>query len=205
MKFIRLMLKTIGILIAIGLLIYAGLVAMVVWKEKHVPPMEDYEAIIVLGAQVRPNGEPSVQLAWRLDASIEAWKKHHCVIVVCGAQGSDEPCTEASAMKAYLVARGIPESEILMDGSSFNTRQNIANAAKALEGRAIRKVLVVTSDFHLPRSIALAEDAGFEASGLGSRTLTGWYWIKNHCREALAWCKYWVEKYTPFILDRYDF
>ena len=63
----------------------------------------------------------------------------------------------------------------------------------------IRKVCIVTSDYHVPRSMALAGDLGLEATGIGSPCLKE-FWIKNHSREALAWCKYWLKKYLHLNL-----
>ena len=83
-------LRIILTLFLIAVVIYIGLIGMVCWKEAHVEaPQDNYDAIIVLGAQVRPDGTPSIQLQWRLDAAAEAYRKHPCIIVVCGAQGSD--------------------------------------------------------------------------------------------------------------------
>ena len=90
------------ILALTGVIAYLGVVGMVCWKETHVPGTESYDAIVVLGAQVKPDGTPSVQLQWRLDAAYEAWKERECLIVVCGAQGRDEPDAEGRVMRAYL-------------------------------------------------------------------------------------------------------
>ena len=115
------------------------------------------------------------------------------MIVVCGAKGSDEPDAEAHAMQHILIEKGIPAEDVLMDDTSFNTRQNLLHASALLEGRQTETVLVVTSDYHLPRALRLAQDEGFHAVGLGSPTLGGWWWLKNHAREALSWVKYWIE------------
>ena len=166
-----------------------------------VPEAEKYDAIIVLGAQVKPEGTPSVQLGWRLDAAYDAYQQKNVPVVVCGAQGKDEPMTESEAMSRYLQGRGIPEENILQDPDSFNTRQNLKNAAKLLEGiPGVKKVLIVTSDYHVPRALALADDLGFEACGLGSPCKPE-YWLKNHGREALAWIKYWGVKYLHLPLE----
>ena len=63
----------------------------------------------------------------------------------------------------------------------------------------VKRVLIVTSDYHVPRAMAIAQDLGFEAEGLGARCLPE-RWIKNHAREALAWCKYWAKKYLRLPL-----
>ena len=156
---------------------------------------EPYDAIIVLGAQVKTDGTPSVQLSWRLDAAAEAYRNRPVPIVVCGAQGADEPMPEAVAMRDVLVEKGVPEDMILMDPDSRDTRQNLTNAKTLLSGMEnVRKVLVVSSDYHVPRALALAGDMGFEAVGLGAPCKPE-YWIKNHARETLAWIKYWMQKY----------
>ena len=43
--------------------------------------------MVVLGAQVQPNGEPSVQLDWRLNKAVEMYNASPCPVIVCGAQG----------------------------------------------------------------------------------------------------------------------
>ena len=195
--FIRLIMS----LVLVCVLGFAGLVGFVCIREgKVAKAMAEgmrYDAVIVLGAQVKPDGTPSVQLTWRLDAAAEAYRKaaEPVPVVVCGAQGSDEPCPESVIMKQYLVKQGVPENMILEDPDSRNTRQNLENAKKLLaeEYPEAHRVLIVTSDYHVPRAMAIAGDLGFEAEGLGSRCLPE-YWLKNHAREALAWVKYWAQK-----------
>ena len=193
------------LLIILGAVVYAGIVGYVCIREgsvlKTVPEADNYDAIIVLGAQVTPDGSPSVQLGWRLDAAYEAWQQKPVPIVVCGAQGGDEPMPEAVAMEAYLLRKGVPQSNILKDPDSFNTNQNLQNAAALLSSlQDIKTVLIVTSDYHVPRSLAIAQDLGFDACGMGSPCKPE-YWLKNHAREALAWCKYWGKKYLHLPLE----
>lgn len=188
--------------VLLGVVFYLGVVGMVVYRQNHLPDVGDYDAIIVLGAQVKPDGEPSLQLQWRIDAAVEAWKEHNCIIVTCGAQGGNEPAPEAHVMRDELIRQGVPEEAILVEDQSFNTRQNINHAVSLLEGREVRRVLIVTSDYHLPRAMAIAEDAGLDASGMGAPTKLGMrYWVKNHGREALAWIKYWMQKYLHLPLE----
>ena len=91
---------------------------------------------------------------------------------------------------------------ILCDPASYNTRQNIDNAIALLADKDVKRVAIVTSDYHVPRAMALAEDAGLEATGVGSPTKQGLgFWAKNHGREALAWIKYWGQKYLHLPLE----
>ena len=175
--------------------LWTALVAFVCVKEYTVPkPDGTTQAIIVLGAQVKPDGTLSLQLQYRMELALEQYHAHPQVIVVCGAQGGNEPMTEAQAMHDYLVSNGVPEGDILMDDTSFNTRQNLTNAQKLL-GDDVKKVLIVTSNYHLPRAMALARDTGFEPQGVGA-PIKLIYWPKNHYREALAWVKYLLQKWS---------
>ena len=198
--------KVLICLISAGILAFGMLLAYICVQEGKVAKdaeslKEDFDAVIVLGAQVKPDGIPSVQLSWRLNTAAEVWAKKNVPVVVCGAKGKDEPEAEAFTMKRYLEDKGIPSEMILTDPDSFNTKQNLEHAKKLLDEYPdpIRKVVIVTSDYHVPRSMALAGDLGMTAAGIGSPCLQE-FWIKNHGREALAWCKYWVNKYLHLNL-----
>ena len=189
--------KLIGWLIMLGILAYIGLFGYLLLKEYTLPRPSTYHAIVVLGAQVNPDGTPSVQLEWRLSKALEIYKLNPMPIVVTGAQGADEPATEASVMRDWLAARGVGLQDILMDETSFNTKENIANAVRLLPPDII-DILIVTSDYHLPRALQVARDLGLNPSGAAS-PIKPEFWLKNHARETLAWGKYLLLKYVPFL------
>jgi SanA protein len=189
------------LLLTAGFLCYGALVAFVYYQEVHVPvPTEKADAIIVLGAQVQPSGEPSVQLAWRLEAALEVFNQNPVPIVVSGGQGGNEPRPEGDVMRDWLIEKGVPKDKILVDSVSANTRQNILHAISLLSGLSIKNIRIVTSDYHLPRALAIARDEGLSASGTGSPCKKE-YWVQNHFREALAWVKYWGQKYLHLPLE----
>ena len=98
----------------LGFVLWTALVAFVCVKEYTAPkPDETTQAIIVLGAQVKPDGTLSLQLQYRMELALEQYRAHPQVIVVCGAQGGNEPMTEAQAMHDYLLTQGVPEEESL--------------------------------------------------------------------------------------------
>ena len=188
-------------LILFAVLAYAGLVVWVYVQEISVPEPSDYDSIIVLGAQVQPSGEPSVQLRWRLDRAREVYDQSPCHIVVTGGQGADEPAPEGDVMRAVLISEGVPEEHVISDPESVNTRQNLENAWEILTELGCQKPVVVTSDYHLPRAIQMMRDMGMEPQGAGSLCKPGvHFWLKNHLREALAWGKYWCVKYLGLPL-----
>ena len=188
-------------LAAAGAAVYAGLIGLVYVWEISVPQAKDYDSIIVLGAQVLPAGEPSVQLRWRLDKAKEVYGDHPCPIVVCGGQGSNEPAPEGDVMRRVLLEEGLLEQHVISEARSVNTSENIRNAWEILKARGCSRPVIVTSDYHLPRALAIARDAGLQAQGAGSPCKPGIkFWLKNHMREALAWVKYWGIKYLKLPL-----
>lgn len=189
-----LIIKLMTTLALLGALAFGVLFGLLIYREHTLPRPGSVDAMIVLGAQVNPDGTPSVQLEWRLTKALEVYQTKRTPIVVTGAQGADEPRTEASVMREWLIARGVPPEDIRMDESSMNTRENIANAMQYLPG--VKDVLIVTSDYHLPRAMQIARDQGLNPSGVGS-PIKPEYWWKNHFRETLAWGKYYLQKFIP--------
>lgn len=170
----------------------AALILFVYYKETHLPPIGDSDAIIVLGAQVKPDGVPSVALERRLTAALSAYEKKPQLVIACGAQGGNEPRAEGDVMRDWLLARGVPPEHVVAETASFNTRENLAYAKAIMDSRGLQTALVVTSDYHVPRALALCRQAGIAATGLGSPSKPE-YFLKNHLREGLSWIKFFVE------------
>ena len=192
-RVIRRIINLLVVLLAIGVVCYGALIGYVVYREKHIPEPSAYDVIVVLGAQVKATGEPSVQLRWRLDKALEMYFTYPCPVIVCGAQGSDEPRPEADVMRDLLIADGIPAERIFSDPVSRNTYQNIGNAMEIMERLGVTTPLIITSDYHLSRAMDIAKAEGVEAQGAASPTKRELqFWLKNHGREALAFVKFWL-------------
>ena len=99
-------------LVLLGAVCAAGLIGFVYYKETHLPPVGEFDTIIVLGAQVKADGTPSVALERRLTAALEEYRKQPRLMIVCGAQGSDEPRAEGDVMRDWLIAHGVAAAYI---------------------------------------------------------------------------------------------
>ena len=187
------------VLVLIGALLALALLGAVCWRA-HVhlraatDSLEPADCVIVLGARVYPDGRMSPVLRTRVDAALAAWRAGRAdTLIVCGARGRDEPRSEAAAMAEYLRAQGVPEARLLLDESSFDTRQNINNARALMEERGWTKALIVTSDYHVERALWMARDAGIEAQGLAAatpHTFRAYWW--GRIRETVSWVLYAV-------------
>lgn len=186
---------TLTILLAallLGAVCALGLMGFVYYKETHLPPVVPSDVIIVLGAQVKADGTPSVALERRLTAALESYQERAQVIIVCGARGGDEPRAEGDVMRDWLIARGVPPEDVVAETASFNTRENLRYARAIMDERGLSQALIVTSDYHVARALALCAQEGIPATGKGSPSKPE-YFIKNHLREGLSWIKLWAQ------------
>lgn len=151
------------------------------------------DAVIVLGAGIQ--GERVTRpLSHRLDAAIVYWNENpDAVIVVTGGLGNRATITEAEAMSRYLIARGVPPSQILLEELSTSTYENLMFAKEILEETfdGDFRVVVISNDFHIFRAIRIARQLGLDANRLGA--YTDWYtWPVNYLREMVAVLNFWI-------------
>ena len=155
------------------------------YSKKH--ERTDVNYVVVLGCAIFPDGQLTLTLAKRLNAAYNYLEDHpDTVCIVSGGQGANEPTTEAYAMAEYLESRGIDESRIIKEEESTNSKENLQFSKKIMEQYdKDLSVAIVTSDFHIYRSLMLAKDNGLDAIGMPS--YTSWYiWPSSFLREFMA-------------------
>ena len=173
--------------------IFGAMAAIIVQGRDDVMPEKAPKFVVVLGAQIHGD-QPSLTLKKRLDRAYEYLMEHpEASAFVSGGQGPDEQRTEASVMSAYLTARGIDPSRIVEETEASDTRENLLFSAALAEKRSIDtgSVLIITSDFHMPRAKYIAGKLGMTPYGLTSDT---WPWILKvnyQLREVFAFVKAW--------------
>ncbi|UAC49858.1 YdcF family protein [Bacillus aquiflavi] len=130
------------------------------------PPGEvDY--LIVLGAKV--NGEEmSPSLYNRAQKALEYLQNNlDTKVILTGGQGPDEGIAEAEALRRFFEKEGLQKDRILIEDRSTSTYENLL-FTKKLYG--IEKAVIVSNDFHLYRSVKLAEKLKIEAYPLAAET-----------------------------------
>lgn len=121
---------------------------------------EDLDYIIILGAAV--NGtKPSGALEKRITAAYEYLKENQRTkAVASGGQGAGEEISEAECIAGELIKRGISPERIYLEKCSTTTAENIRFSYEII-GSPDKTVGIVTSDFHVYRSLCTARKAGF--------------------------------------------
>lgn len=88
------------------------------------------------------------------------YKRYPHPLIVCGGTPLRTGESEASCMAQALRTLGIPVKHIYKEALSRNTYENILNAKTIMRAQGWHKPLLVTSAFHLPRSMHEAHQAG---------------------------------------------
>ena len=127
--------------------------------------MARYDAILIPGGGVREGGELPLWVKLRLDQAVKIRDTEYIITLSAGTVHKppplDEkgfPIFESIAAARYLIKQGISPEAILTEVSSYDT---IGNAYFSrvihVEPEGFRKLHVITSEFHMPRTKAIFE------------------------------------------------
>ena len=134
------------------------------WQNIPTGEMPAAEAIVLLGGATRSKSypRPGVDLSERGDRVVYAaqlYKQRKApFIIVSGGRidwkdyGDPESSDIATVLTQDL---GVPAAAIIVEPDSLNTYENAINVQKIMVDRQIKKILLVTSAFHMPRSLRI--------------------------------------------------
>lgn len=150
--------------------------------------MRRYVGVVVLGGALSDSKlwttHQQVALndqAERMTAAVTLTQKHpHLKIIFSGGIASVAPIglTEADRAKQFFDEMGVPTSRVVYESSSRNTYENAYFCAR-LPGVDIHQPwLLLTSAFHMPRSMGVFQNVGWNATPypVDYRTTPGGSW-----------------------------
>ncbi len=115
------------------------------------------DAILVLGRCLEENRLTPVFVA-RLAHAETLWRRGFAPrLFLAGGTTGTARCSEAEAGRDWLVARGIPEAVILLEGRSQDTLENLFNVRAEMRLAGWRTLLMVSDPLHLARARAMAQ------------------------------------------------
>lgn len=122
-------------------------------------------AILVLGSGTN-HCRPSPTLRRRLERGLDLARAYpQARVVVSGGVDPGFGCTEAEVMRRYLRGQGLDEARLLLEERSTSTHENLVFSRTLLEQAGLdprhTAIMVITSDFHVPRSLRIARQAGY--------------------------------------------
>jgi len=144
--------------------------------------IENVDCILILGAGVN-KGKPSPMLEERLIKGIELYKEGISPKIIMSGDHGKKDYNEVGVMKTYGIEEGIPSENIFMDHAGFSTYDSIYRAKEIF---GAKKIIIVTQEYHLYRSLYIANALGLEAYGYSSSINKHEGQIKREIREILA-------------------
>ncbi len=156
----------VGMFIVASIIVIATIHGQIIKTAEQNPPA-GIPYLIVLGAKV--NGEEmSLSLLYRAQKALEYLQSNpDTKVIVTGGQGPGENITEAEALSRFFLENGIPEQRILQEALSTSTYENLKFTKNLYQ---IDEAIIVSNDFHLYRSISLAEKVGIKGYPLAAET-----------------------------------
>ena len=151
------------------------------------PVISSDPLIVVFGAAVRADGQPSGALSARIALARRLAREHPGSIVFCsGAVGREGP-SEASVMARELTDV-VAAKRLVLDEVSRDTLQTAQASARYARANGIARAIACTDNWHQPRARMLLRLFGVAAEGAwldhGDRPIA--QRARAYAREALA-------------------
>lgn len=168
---VPLSLALIVLLLASNTWVANSLVRSLEWQQLPPKELPTADAIVLLGGATKSAfpPRPGVDLSEggdRVFYAAQLYREGKAPLVIASggriAWRGGGP-SESADMAEILKTLGVPSSAILQDPSSLNTYQNAVNVRQIMKKRDIRRVLLVTSAMHMPRSLQIFKRQGIEA------------------------------------------
>ena len=151
--------------------------------EEQAAQLTDLDCILVLGCKVGADGTLSHMLEDRLRQGVALYELGAAPkLLMSGDHGTAE-YDEVDAMKRYAVDAGIASQNVFMDHAGFSTYESVYRAKEVFQ---VRRVIIVTQEYHLYRALMVAREMGLEAYGVAVNYRTYVGQTARDIREILA-------------------
>lgn len=150
------------------------------------------DAIVVLGAPLRPDGGLSMAVRERVREGVRLYFEGYAPLLLFTG-GAAHSAAEAPAMAQRAHELGVPRDAILVEADSTTTAENARYSARLLRAHNVGSVIVVSQPFHLRRGRRLLRRQGFAARAHASTESVQY----ENPRRALRWCS---REYAAWVL-----
>ncbi|MEK7649250.1 MAG: ElyC/SanA/YdcF family protein [Patescibacteria group bacterium] len=149
--------------------------------------VEAHPVTLILGASLK-GGRPNTSLEDRLLTGIDLYHAKKTKKLLVSGDNRSADYNEPLAMKQFLLEKGIPEKDIILDYAGRRTYDSCYRAKEIFD---LTSLIVVTQGYHLPRALYLCNKLGIEAVGVSADKREYQGMIQRELREIgaslLAW------------------
>jgi uncharacterized SAM-binding protein YcdF (DUF218 family) len=123
------------------------------------------DAVFVFGGMLGPRSHQGADIEWneaikRFDRAVELYKTGTArVLVLSGGAGTYEGGpNEGELLKKKALALDVPDSAVIVTRRTANTEEEANAISQLVAWKHWRRVLIVTSAYHMPRAMLLSTD-----------------------------------------------
>jgi uncharacterized SAM-binding protein YcdF (DUF218 family) len=146
-------------------MLYTAWIAMQIERQATRDEARPADVIVVLGA-AEYRGRPSPVLRARLDHALDLYvRKLAPRIMTTGGAGGDPVFTEGGVGQTYLMSRGVPSEDIVVESEGNSTVESTALAGEIMRRMGLQSAIVVSDGYHIYRVKKMLESDGLTVYG----------------------------------------
>ncbi len=143
---------------------------------------------LILGASLK-GGKPNTSLEDRLLVGIDLYNAKKTKKLLVSGDNRSVDYNEPMAMKTFLIERGIPEKDIVLD---YAGRRTYDSCYRAKEIFSLTSIIIVTQSYYLPRALYICNKLGVDAVGVSADRREYQGMIQRKIRETGAALLAWI-------------
>ena len=111
-------------------------------------PGGHWDAIVVAGCKVKPDGRASLSLVRRTTKAVALWQAGRAPVIVLTGGSGQWPPAEAEAAAVVARSLGVPDQSLILESRSRDTAENARFASQVTPAK---RIIVVTDTYHVRR------------------------------------------------------
>ena len=163
----------------------AGIICLPLERGLAVPSHPRGDVIILLGGgtyddvpDLTGRGTPSDDMLFRVVTAARIYREFPVPVLVSGRDGTSDLPSDRQPVERFLVDLGVLREKIIIENESRDTAGNARNCREICRRRGFRNPILVTSAFHMRRSVQDFKRVGITVTPLPAhfRTTGDWEW-----------------------------
>lgn len=179
-----------GLLILAGFVVFLLVTCIRISLQASRDETRPAGAIIVFGA-AEYSGHPSPVFRARLDHAYDLFTRGVApIVIVTGGSGGDLVYNEGSVGRDYLIARGIPDRNLIAETQTDDTAEQAERTAAIMRTNGIKDAVAVSDAYHLFRIKQMMDAQGITVYGaprIGSIPHDAWGQVVGLTRESVSY------------------
>ncbi len=140
-------------------------------SEFSIPENPQGDVIILLGGGINDkapdisgSGAPADTMLSRIVTAVRLKQRLNIPIIVTGGKFAGHESSEAIIVRRFLIDLGVPANEIIIEEKSRDTIENAKFTSEICAKSGYENPILVTSAYHLKRSVMSFEKVGLEVT-----------------------------------------